>query len=164
MLHIILKSDVDGTLEAIVDVLSTYNSEKCKLDIVSVGIGAVTETDVELAELFQAVIYAFNVQLDPNLKIDKDNVNVSIKHHNVIYKLIDDIKEEINHKLPEVESEEILGEAKVLQEFEINVGRKKMPVAGCKCLTGVLKKKSQFRVIRNGEIIHTGKLEKIFLY
>lgn len=161
----ILKTDVDGTLEAIVDVLSTYNSENCKLDVVNFGVGAVTQSEVELAEVFNAVIYAFNVDVVPSLKNNMDSIKVPIKYHNVIYKLIDDIKEEINQRLPSLEIEEVLGEAKVLQEFEINVGRKKVPVAGCKCLSGVLKRNSQYKVIRNGQVIYTGKIivKKIIL-
>lgn len=153
-----MKTDVDGTLEAIVDVLSTYHSEKCRLDIVNFGVGAVTQNDIELAEIFNAVIYAFNVDAVPNVKNNLDQLKVQIKNHNVIYKLIDDIKDEINARLPTLDNEEVLGEAKVLQEFEINIGRKKVPVAGCRCSKGVLKRKAQFKVTRNGEEIYSGKI------
>lgn len=157
-LHIVLKADVDGTLEAIVDVLATYHSENCKLDIVNFGVGAVSQNDIELAELFNAVIYAFNVDVVANVKSNMDNVKIPIKYQNVIYKLIDDVKVEINKRLPLLEVEEVLGEAKVLQEFEINVGRKKVPVAGCKCSNGILKKKAMYRVVRDGEVKYTGNI------
>lgn len=154
----ILKTDVNGTLEAIVDVLATYQSERCKLDLVNFGVGSVTQSDIELAETFNAIIYAFNVELLPSLKNDMDNIKVIIKSHNVIYKLIDDIKEELNRRLPSLVVEEVLGEAKVLQQFEITVGRKKVPVAGCRCLRGILKRMSEYKVIRNGEVIYTGMI------
>lgn len=70
---------------------------------------------------------------------------------------MDDIKEELNKKLPPKEVEEVLGQASVLQQFDINVGRKKVPVAGCRCSSGILKRNAMFRLIRNGEEIYEGK-------
>lgn len=158
-LNVILRADVDGTLEAILNTLDTYDSESCKMDLVHYGVGSITETDIELAETFKGVIYAFNVDLPLNLK--SRAAKVPIKHHNVIYKLIDDIKEELNSRLPLKEEEDILGEATVLQVFEINQGRKTVPVAGCQCLTGLLKRSAEYRVVRKGEIIHTGTLSSM---
>ncbi|XP_056641072.1 translation initiation factor IF-2, mitochondrial isoform X1 [Diorhabda sublineata] len=158
-LNVILRADVDGTLEAILNTLDTYDSDNCKMDLVHYGVGSITETDIELAETFKGVIYAFNVDLPLNLKARASKV--PIKHHNVIYKLIEDIKEELNSRLPLKEQEEILGEATVLQVFQINQGRKTVPVAGCQCLTGLLKRSAEYKVIRKGEIIHTGSLSSM---
>ncbi|XP_072389075.1 translation initiation factor IF-2, mitochondrial [Diabrotica undecimpunctata] len=158
-LNIILRADVDGTLEAILNVLDTYTSESCKMDLVHYGVGQITETDIELAETFKGVIYAFNVSLPPNLS--KLSENVRIKNHNVIYKLIDDVKEELNSRIPPKEEEEILGEAVVLQVFEITQDRKKVLVAGCRCEKGVLKRVGMYKIIREGEIIYTGNLSSM---
>ncbi|KAH8417452.1 hypothetical protein KR222_000252, partial [Zaprionus bogoriensis] len=155
---VIVKGDVHGSVEAILDVLETYNSnERCRLDIVHYGVGNVTEGDLELAKAFNAIIYAFSVET-PQLKAVKE---VTVKSCNVIYRLIDDLKEQLSSKLPPVEVEEQLGEANVLQSFLINEGRKEVPVAGCRCTKGVLKKSQRFRLLRNGEIIYDGVLESM---
>lgn len=156
-LNIIIKADVDGTLEAILNVLDTYDSEACKMDLVHYGVGDVTPNDLELAETFKGIIYTFNVNCSKQLQDQAKNLGVSIKLHNVIYKLIDDVKEELNKRLPPKEVEEELGKATVLKQFDISEGRKKVPVAGCRCTEGVLKRSALFRVIRNGEIIYDGK-------
>lgn len=149
---VIIKGDVHGSVEAILDVLETYNNnEKCRLDVVHYGVGNVTESDVELAKSFDAIIYAFSVE--PPAKVLSD---VSIRVCNIIYRLIDDLKEEISNKLPPIEMEDILGEANVLQQFSITEGRKEVSVAGCRCTKGVLKKAQKFRLMRDGEIIYDG--------
>lgn len=153
-MNLVIKADVDGTLEAILDTLSTYNSSLCKLDLVNFGVGAVTENDVDLAETFNGVIYAFNVECPKSLV---EKTNIPIKEHNIIYKLIDDVKDELNKRLAPKEVEEVLGEATVLKQFDINEGRKKVPVAGCRCVSGLLKRGAMFRLIRNEEKVYEGK-------
>lgn len=155
---VIIKGDVHGSVEAILDVLETYNSnDRCRLDIVHYGVGNVTEGDLELAKAFNAIIYAFAVET-PQAKLAKD---VKVKSYNVIYRLIDDLKEQLSSQLPAVEVEEHLGEANVLQHFFINEGRKEIPVAGCRCTKGVLKKSQRFRLLRDGEVIYDGTLESM---
>lgn len=122
--------------------------------MIQFGVGAVTENDIELAEAFDGTICAFNVDC-PKRLIDK--AKVPIKQHNVIYKLIEDIIDELNKRLPSKEVEQVLGEATVLQQFEINEGRRKVPVAGCRCISGLLKKSAMFKLIRDGETIYEGK-------
>lgn len=153
--NVIIKSDVHGSLEAILDVLETYvSNDKCKLDIVHYGIGDVNESDVELAKLFNAIIYAFSVKVLPK-NIPK---NVKVNPVNIIYRLVDDLKEEINKKLPQLPEEEILGEANVLQLFKVTENRKEVLVIGCKCTKGLLKKNAKYRLIRNRETIYDGEL------
>ncbi|KAH8295405.1 hypothetical protein KR018_010896, partial [Drosophila ironensis] len=155
---LIVKGDVHGSVEAILDVLETYNSnDNCRLDIVHYGVGNVTEGDLELAKAFGAIIYAFAVE-EPQPKFAKD---VTVRSYNIIYRLIDDLKEELSSKLPPVEVEEVLGEANVLQQFLINEGRKEVPVAGCRCTKGVLKKAQKFRLLRDGETVYEGALESM---
>lgn len=157
---VIIKGDVHGSVEAILDVLETYTShDRCRLDIVHYGVGNVTEGDLELAKAFNAIIYAFSVELPQQAQ--KAAKEVTVKNYNVIYRLIDDLKEQLSSKLPTVEVEEQLGEANVLQSFIINEGRKEVPVAGCRCTKGVLKKNQRFRLLRDGEIIYDGSLESM---
>ncbi|XP_060537272.1 translation initiation factor IF-2, mitochondrial isoform X2 [Cylas formicarius] len=144
-LNIIVKSDVDGTLEAILEILDTYESDECKLDIVHYGVGAISQNELELAQTFNCIIYAFNVDINDNIKNLGKELDIEIRHFNVIYKLIDDFKREINSRLPEKEVEEVVGKAEVLQQIEINERRKKVPIAGCICIEGILKKSARFR-------------------
>lgn len=156
-MNLIIKSDVDGTLEAILDTLDTYDADECRMELVHYGVGAVSETDIDFAKTFNGVIYAFNVTCPERVKDIAKEANVSVKHHNVIYRLVDDVKSEINSRLPEKEVEDVVGEATVLQQFEVNEGRKKVPVAGCRCTKGTLKRAAFYRLIRNDEIIHEGR-------
>ncbi|XP_063221675.1 translation initiation factor IF-2, mitochondrial [Bacillus rossius redtenbacheri] len=156
---VIVKGDVDGSVEAILDVLETYDcNADCELNLVHYGVGIVSETDVELAEAFNAIIYAFNTQIPDKIKSLAKRKGVTIKPHNVIYRLFEDVKKEINSRLPLKPVEDVLGEATVLQEFRITEGKKKVSVAGCRCTKGVLKKSARYRVLRAGEVIHEGTL------
>ncbi|XP_014243183.1 translation initiation factor IF-2, mitochondrial [Cimex lectularius] len=154
--NIVVKADVDGSVEAILDVLDTYESNMCKLNVVHYGVGPVSKNDIILAELFNAIVYAFNTK-----ELEDAKGNVKIKHHNVIYKLVEDVKGEINSVLPEKEVEEVLGEASVLQEFTINEGKAKVPVAGCRCQKGIVKKSAFVKLLRDGECIYTGKIASL---
>lgn len=163
--NIIVKGDVDGSVEAILDVIETYDCHNmCKLDLVHYGVGNITETDLELGETFDAIIYGFNVECPTSiLQIAKEK-NILFKKHNVIYKLIDDLKEAMSSKLKPKDQEEILGEANVLQQFIITEGKKKIPVAGCRCTKGVLKKSGLYRLIRGNEVIHEGILSLMIFF
>ncbi|KAG4079054.1 hypothetical protein HA402_001709 [Bradysia odoriphaga] len=147
--NIVLKGDVHGSVEAILDVLDTYNrSDICRLGVVHYGVGDVNESDLELAKAFDAIVYAFSVKPPA----DKPK-GVVVKEFNIIYRLIDDLKEQINAKLPQIEVEEVLGEANVLQIFQVNEGRKKVSVLGSRCVKGVLKKAARFKLKRLDEIL-----------
>ncbi|KMQ95956.1 translation initiation factor if- mitochondrial [Lasius niger] len=158
-INIIVKGDVAGSVEAILDVFNTYGSDdKCRLSIVHYGVGPVTETDLQIADAFGAIIYPFNVGVMKDLKEEADEKNISIRPYNVIYKLIDDVKKEINAKLPPLDTEEVIGEANVLQEFEVTEKKKKVKVAGCRCVKGNLKKDALYRLIREQDTLYIGKL------
>jgi translation initiation factor IF-2 len=125
--------DVDGSVEALLDVLDSYQSEKCTLDLIHYGVGPITESDIKLAEPFNAIVYAFNTGVaQPNVRQLAKLQKVQIKDYNIIYRLFDDLRSEMEKLLPPTEAEEIIGEANVLQEFIVTEGRHKLPVAGCK--------------------------------
>lgn len=153
--NVILKGDVDGSVEAILDVLETYDShDKCKLDVIHYGVGDVNEGDVELAKAFNAIVYAFSVNTPK--KVPK---GVQVRSFDIIYRLVDDLKVEISSRLPELEVEETLGEANVLQIFEITEGKKEVTVLGCRCVKGVLKKNARYKLIRQEEVLFDGELK-----
>ncbi|XP_017776839.1 PREDICTED: translation initiation factor IF-2, mitochondrial isoform X2 [Nicrophorus vespilloides] len=160
-INLIIKADVDGTLEALLNTLDSYEEPDCVMDLVHYGVGAVTESDIEMAKSFNGIIYAFNSDCPPKCKDLADQNSVPIKHHNVIYKLVDDVKEEINDRLPPISYEEVIGEATVLQQFDINEGRKKVPVAGSRCIKGVLKRSAKFKLVRNEETLFDGPLSSM---
>ncbi|XP_052863839.1 translation initiation factor IF-2, mitochondrial [Anopheles cruzii] len=150
--NVIVKGDVHGSVEAILDVLDTYDdNDRCRLDVIHYAVGDVNESDLELAQLFDALIYAFSVNVPK-----KPVKGVSMRPVNIIYRLVDDLKKEINTKLPLVDVEEEVGEANVMQLFDINEGRRKVTVLGCRCTAGLLKKSHMYKVKRNGEVIAQG--------
>ncbi|XP_051159075.1 translation initiation factor IF-2, mitochondrial [Leptopilina boulardi] len=158
-LNIIIKGDVVGSVEAILDVLVTYrNHDKCALSIIQHEVGPVTESDIEMAKIFNAIIYCFNTDIPKNLTELIKNGKVQVKTHNVIYKLVDDLKDEISKKLPLIEIEDSIGEAIVLKEFEINDKKKTVKVAGCRCTQGTLKKSSLYKVVRDDDVISRCKI------
>lgn len=157
-LNLIIKTDVDGTLEAILETLDTYEtkSNECDMDLVNYGVGSINETDLDLAKTFDCLIYTFNLNVTDRTRKLAESDGVTIKEHNVIYKLIDDVKSEINKRLRPIEVEEIVGEAIVLKQFDINDGRKKIQIAGCRCTSGTLKRTGIIRLIRDDQVIYEG--------
>lgn len=152
--NVVLKADVHGSLEAILDVLDTYDcSDKCRFSVVHYGVGPVTQSDIEIAKTFNAIIYSFSVQLPKTKPSD-----VIMREFNIIYRLIEDVTAEINSRLPEIEVDDIVGEAEVQQIFLINERNRKVPVLGCRCTKGTLKKKLRFKIVRDEEVIYDGKL------
>lgn len=161
-LPVIIKGDVDGSVEAVLDILDTYHShQNCRLDLIHYGVGPVSESDIELAQPFKGIVYAFHVAVLESASALAREGNVEIRDYNVIYHLIDDMKKELGKRLPLVDSEEIQGEAMVLQEFLVNDGKKKIPVAGCRCIKGTLRKNALYKVCRDSETIHKGPLSSM---
>jgi len=157
---VVLKADVNGSLEVLLDIFDSFPNDHCpaKLDLIHYGLGDVSENDIELASCFpNGVIIAFNTSIyNPSLiKLAKE-LNVPFKRFNVIYHLVDYLKELIEQKMPFVEKEEPVGEALILQEFVINDKNKKLPVAGSRCTKGVLKKSGVlYKLMRNGQAVAT---------
>ncbi|NXK93356.1 IF2M factor, partial [Formicarius rufipectus] len=161
-LSLIVKGDVDGSVEAILNILDSYDCEdECKLDIVHFGMGDITENDLSLAEAFNGVIYGFSVKANESIKKLADKKGIKIKLHNIIYKLIDDLKEELNSRLPPTVVETTIGEASVLDTFSVTVGKNKVPVAGCRVQKGLLDRKMKFKLIRRGNVIWKGSLSSL---
>lgn len=159
--RLLIKGDVDGSVEAILDVLDTYDCSEVALDIIHYGVGTVTESDIELASLFNGLVYGFNVPISSDMKEAAVSKKVVISEFNVIYKLIDHLKGQLNKEMPLIHREHIQGEADILAEFEVTEGRKKIPVAGVRCSKGQISKTSMFRVMRGEEQLLEGKVDSI---
>lgn len=125
--------------------------------------GEIAEGDVKLAETFQAHIYGFNVSISEKLKQLCKSTEVDYVLTNIIYRLVETLKKDIEKKLPHNDEEEVTGEANVLAVFTITDGKKKIPVAGCRCVKGSLTKSSLFRLVRETEVIYDGKKVYMFL-
>ncbi|XP_036396540.1 translation initiation factor IF-2, mitochondrial isoform X2 [Megalops cyprinoides] len=158
-LPLIVKGDVDGSVEAILNILDSYDAdEQCQLNVVHFGVGDITENDLKLAETFSGTIYGFNVAASKSVQQTAAKTGIPLKLHRVIYKLIDDLKDELSSKLPPTLEENVIGEASVLATFDVTVGKKKVPVAGCRVQKGQLDRRMKFRVIRGRDVLWEGHL------
>ena len=158
-LNIIIKSDVHGSSEAIRNAIDQIKHDEVKPKILLSDIGMVTETDVTLAKASRAVIIAFNVKPSKEAKKRAENDKISISSFNIIYEVLDFIKNKMAGLLtPDVE-EKIIGSAEILEIFKVSkVGK----VAGSKVVEGEITQNSSARVIRDGNIIFNGKIGSIF--
>ncbi|XP_065446859.1 translation initiation factor IF-2, mitochondrial isoform X2 [Chrysemys picta bellii] len=162
VLPVIVKGDVDGSTEAILNILDSYNADdECELDVIHFGVGDVSENDINLAETFKGVIYGFNVNANKSIQQLAAKKGIKIKFHNIIYHLIDDLKDELSSKLPLSVVEHIIGEASVLATFCVTVGKSKVPVAGCRVQKGQFDRKLKFKLIRNRDVIWKGFLTSL---
>lgn len=162
VLPIIIKGDVDGSLEAILNLLDTYDaSHECEIELVHFGLGDISENDVTFAETFDGVIYGFNVNAGNAIQKSAAQKGVRIKLHKIIYHLIEDLQKELSSRLPPTLEEYPVGEASILATFSITEGKKKIPVAGCRVQKGQLEKQKKFKLIRNGQILWKGSLTSL---
>lgn len=158
-LPVIIKGDVDGSVETFLNILDTYDAEnQCQLDVVHFGIGDISENDINMAATFAGSIYGFNVAASKKIQQLAEKQNVPLRLHNVIYKLIDQLKDELSSKLPPSQQSNTVGEASVLAVFNVTVGKKKVDVAGCRVQKGQLDRKLKFRLIRNRDTLWEGSL------
>lgn len=155
-LSIVLKGDVDGSLEAIMDTLDTYKSEKCRLDILHFGIGNITANDIEIASAFKGIILGFHVKIDGQVAKMAQSQKVPVRMYNVIYKLFEDLKDFLSEQLPDITKEEVIGQANILEVFQVTVNKKKTFIAGCRCTKGSLQKNCRFKIVRGEEVIFDG--------
>lgn len=162
VLPIIIKGDVDGSVEAILNLLDTYDaSHECELELVHFGLGDISENDVTFAETFDGVIYGFNVDAGSAIQQSAAQKGVKIKLHKIIYHLIEDLQEELSSRLPYKVEEYPIGEASILATFTVTEGKKKVPVAGCRVQKGQLERQKKFKLIRNGQVIWKGSLTSL---
>ncbi len=158
-LNMIIKSDVHGSSEAIKNAIGQIKHDEVKAKIILADIGMVTETDVTLAKASNAVLIAFNVKPSKEAKRLAENENIKISAYNIIYEVLDYIKKRMSGLLtPDVE-EKVIGSAQILEIFKVSGAGK---VAGLKITDGEINNTSDIRIIRDGTVIHTGKVSTIF--
>jgi translation initiation factor IF-2 len=152
---LIIKGDVDGSIEALSDALLGLSTEEIQVNIVHKGVGAISEADVNLASASDAIILGFQVRPSLGARRLSDEEQIDIRLYSVIYKAIDEIKSAMEGMLsPDIE-ENILGTAEIREVFEIS---KVGTIAGCYVTDGVIKRTSKIRIIRDGIVVHTGLL------
>jgi translation initiation factor IF-2 len=158
-LNIIVKSDVHGSSEAIKNAINQIKHEEVKPKIILSDIGMVTETDVTLAKASNAVLIAFNVKPSKEAKKLAENEKIKISSYNIIYEVLDYIKQRMSGLLAPDVQETVMGSAQVLEIFKVSGTGK---VAGSKVVEGTIESGSDVRLIRDGAIIYTGKISSIF--
>jgi len=154
-LNVILKGDVDGSVEALSDSFSKLSTEEVQINIIHKGVGAITETDVNLASASDAIIIGFNVRPAGNARQLADKEEIDIRYYSIIYAAIDDLKDAMEGMLAPEMKEEILGNAEIREIFKIS---KVGSIAGCMVTDGKILRSSKIRVIRDGVVVHTGEL------
>ncbi len=158
-LNLIIKSDVHGSSEAIKNAISQIKHDEVKPKIILADIGMVTETDVTLAKASSAVLIAFNVKPSKEAKKLAENEKIKISSYNIIYEVLDYIKQRMSGLLTPDVQEKITGTAQILEIFKVSGAGK---VAGSKVTEGEINNTSDVRIIRDGAIIYTGKVSTIY--
>ncbi len=157
-LNIILKGDVDGSVEALSDQLQRLSTEEISINIIHKGVGQITESDVLLAAASDAIMIGFNVRAGANAKDLADKEEIEIRTYSVIYKAIDEVKEAMEGMLsPEIQ-EQVIGNVEIRETFKIT---KVGTIAGCMVLTGKVTRNSKIRLLRDGIVKFDGELESL---
>ncbi|MEA1784581.1 translation initiation factor IF-2 [Arenibacter sp. GZD96] len=157
-LNIILKGDVDGSVEALTDSFQKLSTPEIQVNIIHKAVGAITESDVLLASASDAVIIGFNVRPMGNAKSLAENEEIDIRMYSIIYDAINDLKDAMEGMLSPVMKEEISGTAEIRETFKIS---KVGTIAGCMVLSGKIFRNSSIRLIRDGVVIYTGELASL---
>ncbi|WP_028032073.1 translation initiation factor IF-2 [Chelativorans sp. J32] len=155
---LIIKGDVQGSIEAIVNALEKLGNDEVRARIVHSGAGAITESDISLAETSNAAIIGFNVRANKQARDAAEQAGIEIRYYNIIYDLVDDIKAAMSGLLSPERRETFLGNAEILEVFNITkVGK----VAGCRVSEGKVERGAGVRLIRDNVVIHEGKLKTL---
>ncbi len=157
-LNIILKGDVDGSVEALTDSFQKLSTDEIQVNIIHKGVGAITESDVLLASASDAIIIGFNVRPMGNARTVADKEEIDIRMYSIIYDAINDLKDAMEGMLSPEIKEEITGTAEIRETFKIS---KIGTIAGCMVTNGKVFRNSQIRLIRDGVVIYTGELASL---
>ncbi|WP_201593837.1 translation initiation factor IF-2 [Psychrobacter fulvigenes] len=160
-LNIVLKTDVRGSLEALLAALNELSTDEVKVRVISSGVGPISESDVTLAESSEAVLLGFNVRADSTARRKADAADMDIRYYSVIYGLIDDVKAAMSGMLAPEHREKILGIAEVREVFRSS---KFGAAAGCMVVEGTIYRNKPIRVLRDDQVIFTGQLQSLRRY
>ena len=157
-LNLVVKADVQGSLEAITEALNKQSTEKVAVHVVHGGTGAISESDILLASASKAIIIGFNVRPTARIKEVAEHENVDIRFYNIIYKLVEDIKSAMAGLLAPVQREVYLGQAEVRNTFNLpKIGT----IAGCYVADGKIQRNAGVRLLREGVVVYTGKIASL---
>lgn len=157
-LPLIVKADVQGSQEALVHALQKLSTGEVRVNVIHAAVGAISESDVNLASASKAVIIGFNTRADAGSRRIAENFGVDIRYYNIIYDAVDEVKAALSGMLSPEKRENIIGMVEIRQVFRIS---KVGSIAGCMVLSGVIRRNSQVRILRNNVVIHTGELESL---
>jgi len=158
VLPIVLKADVQGSQEALAHALSRLSHEEVKVNVVHSGVGAITESDVNLALASKAVIIGFNTRADAAARKLAENSGIDIRYYNIIYDAVDEVKAALGGMLAPEKKENVLGLVEVRQVFRIS---KVGTVAGCYVTEGLIRRAARVRVLRDNVVMHDGELDSL---
>lgn len=156
--NVVIKSDVQGSLEAITDSLLKLSTDEVKVKIIGSGVGAITETDATLAAASNAIVVGFNVRADASARKVIESENIDLRYYSVIYSLIDEVKQAMSGMLAPEFKQEIIGLAQVRDVFK---SPKIGAIAGCMVTEGTIKRSAPIRVLRDNIVIYEGELESL---
>ena len=157
-LPLVIKGDVQGSVEAIIGSVNRFNSDEVTVRVLHSGVGAITESDVTLANATGAIMIGFNVRATPKAREQAQQEKLDIRYYSVIYNLVDDIKDALSGLLSPERRENLIGYAEIRQVFNITkIGK----VAGCMVTDGVIKRGAGVRLLRDNVVIHEGKLKTL---
>jgi translation initiation factor IF-2 len=154
-LSVVLRADTQGSVEAIRDMIKGIESDKAEVNIMSAGVGQITEGDVRLAAASNGIIIAFNVRGDGSVRDLARELSVDIRYHSIVYRITDELKEILSGKLAPERRENFIGYADVIQLFTVGKG---VRVAGCRVTEGVIKKDANVRLLRDNVVVYDGKI------
>jgi translation initiation factor IF-2 len=155
---ILIKADVQGSAEAIVQALEKLGNEEVSARVIHYAVGGISESDVQLAAASNAVILGFNVRANAQARDAAERTGIEIRYYNIIYDLVDDVKQAMSGLLAPIARETFLGNAEILEIFNISkVGK----VAGCRVTEGVVQRGAKVRLIRDNVVVHEGTLSTL---
>ena len=157
-LPIVIKGDVQGSVEAIVSSLEKMSTEEVRVRVLHTGVGAISESDIILAQASSAPVIGFNVRANKQARDEAERTSVEVRYYSVIYDLLDDLKGALSGMLDPELRETFLGNAEILEVFSISKHGK---VAGCRISEGKVEKGARVRLIRDGVVIHEGELSQL---
>src|SRR5437867_3608026 len=158
VLALLIKADVQGSQEALVHALTRLSTDEVKVNVVRSAVGAITESDVQLALASKAVIIGFNTRADTAARKAAEASGVDVRYYNIIYDAVDEVKAALSGMLAPEKKENILGLVDVRQVFKIS---KVGAVAGCMVLEGLVRRNASVRVLRDNVVIHTGEIDSL---
>jgi translation initiation factor IF-2 len=157
-LPLIIKADVQGSQEALVQSLNKLSTGEVKVTVVHAGVGGISESDINLAAASKAVVIGFNTRADVGARKAAESLGVDIRYYNIIYAAVDEVKAALSGMLAPEKREVVLGLVEIRQVFRISrVGA----IAGCMVLSGVVKRNASVRLLRNNTVVHTGELDSL---